>query len=299
MPVGTAGARTRISLRTILYATDFSPAAEDAGLFASELARRYESRVLALHVRPPQVYEFAPPESWPALNEASDQLADEQARHMKSLFHGVKHEILIGEGNIWKVVSALIKEKDVDLIVIGTHGRRGLGMILVGSVAEKILRRATCPVVTVGPHVQPEPVHTARLEQILCATDFSKASAAGTAYAVFLAQASQAKLDLVHVIEHPKPAEAVRCHELAEPNMQRLRDLVPADLGLASQVSFLVELGDPAEQILRTSKSLRADLIVLGVKHTGDDLSASTHLPWLTAHRVISEAPCPVLTVRG
>lgn len=278
--MGTTGARTRISPRTILYATDFSPAAGDAGRFASEHARRYESKVLALHVRPPQVYEFAPPKSWPALTEASDQLGDEQARHMKSLFHGVKREALIGEGDTWKVVSALVKEKDVDLIVIGTHGRRGLGMILVGSVAEKILRRATCPVVTVGPHVRPEPVHTARLEQILCATDFSPASAAGTAYAVFLAQASHAKLDLVHVIEHPKPADAVHCQELAESYTQRLRDLVPADSGLASQVSFLVEQGNPAEQILRVSKSRRADLIVLGVKHTGNDLSASNHLPW-------------------
>ena len=80
--MGTTGARPRVSLRTILYATDLSPATEDAGRSASELARRYESRVLALHVRPPQVYEFAPPESWPALTEASDQLADEQARRM-------------------------------------------------------------------------------------------------------------------------------------------------------------------------------------------------------------------------
>jgi nucleotide-binding universal stress UspA family protein len=218
---------------------------------------------------------------------------------MKSLFHGVEHEALIGEGDVWNMVSALVKNKEVDLIVIGTHGRRGLGMILLGSMAEKILRRATCPVITVGPHVQLEPAHTAKLGQMLCATDFSPASAAGTAYAVFLAQASQAKLDFIHVIERPKLADAVRCHQLTESYRQRLQDLVPADSGLTSQVSFLVEQGNPAEQILRASRSRRADLIVLGVKHTGDDLSASNHLPWLTAHRVISEAPCPVLTVRG
>lgn len=97
----TLDAQTRISLKNILYATDFSPVAEGAGAYANELAHRYGAKVFAVHVRAPQVYGLAPPESWPALTEAADRQAKEQGDHLKSLFQGVENEFVIGEGDTW------------------------------------------------------------------------------------------------------------------------------------------------------------------------------------------------------
>jgi nucleotide-binding universal stress UspA family protein len=295
----TVDAQTRISLKNILYATDFSPVAEAAAPFAVELARRYGSKVLAVHVRAPQVYGLAPPESWPALKDAADKLANDQSRHLTSLFRGVEHAVILGEGDIWGVVSALIKENHIDLLVIATHGRKGIEKVLLGSVAEKILRRAPCPVLTVNPHVHLEPERATQMKNILFATDFSPASQIALPYAFSLAQENQAALDLLHVLEPQKSGELVHPHDLVEATSHRLRHLIPDEADLWCEPNILVEQGDPAAQILDAAKRRQADMIVLGVKAVQGDLGAATHLPWTTAHRVICEARCPVLTVRG
>lgn len=292
-------AQTQISLKNILYATDLSPVAEAAAPLALELARRYGSKVLAVHVRAPQVFGLAPPESWPALKESSNKQAKEQSQHLASLFRGVEHAIAVEEGDIWEVVSALIEENQIDLVVMATHGRKGLEKVLLGSVAEKILRRAPCPVLTVNPHVHLEPERATQMKHILFATDFSPASQTAVAYAFSLAQENQAALDLLHVLEPGKASDLVHPQELVEITSQRLRDLIPAEAELWCEPNILVEQGDPAEQILGAAKRRQADMIVLGVKAIQGGLGATTRLPWSTAHRVICEARCPVLTVRG
>jgi nucleotide-binding universal stress UspA family protein len=292
-------AQTQISLKNILYATDFSPVAEAAAPFALELARRYDSKVLAVHVRAPRVFGLAPPESWPALKEASNKQAKDQSQHLASLFRGVEHAIAVEEGDIWEVVSALIEENQIDLVVMGTHGRKGIEKVLLGSVAEKILRRAPCPVLTVNPHVHLEPERATQMKHILFATDFSPASQIAVAYAFSLAQENLAALDLLHVLGPQKAGELVHPQELVELTSHRLRHLIPADADLWCEPNILVEQGDPAEQILVAAKRRQADMIVLGVKAIQGDLGAATRLPWSTAHRVICEARCPVLTVRG
>ena len=132
---------TRISLKNILYTTDFSPTAEEAAPYAWELAKRYGAKVIALHVRPPEVNGMVPPESWAAIHEANERQAKEQAGHLRSLFRGVENEIDVTEGGIWEVISRTIEEKKVDLVVTGTHGREGFGKMLLGSHAENIRSR--------------------------------------------------------------------------------------------------------------------------------------------------------------
>lgn len=123
---------TRISLKAILYTTDFSPTAEAAAPYAVELARRYGAKVIALHVRPPQVNGMVPPESWAAVREANELQAKKQAQHLASLTRGVKNEVEVTEGGIWDVISRTIEEKKVDLVVTGTRGREGFGKVLLG-----------------------------------------------------------------------------------------------------------------------------------------------------------------------
>lgn len=295
----TLDVQARVSVKNILYATDFSPVAEFAAPIAAELARRFGAKVLAVHVRPPQVYGLAPPESWPAIQEATDRQAEEQKNHLRGLFRGVENSVLIGEGDTWEVISALIQEKHIDLLVIGTHGRRGLEKVLLGSVAEKILRRSPVPVMTVGPHVTAEPNEIAKLRHILYATDFSPASENAASYAISLAEENQAQLDLLHVIEPRKTKEYESASEFVHACTAQLENLVPTEARNRCQPRYLVEVGDPAGEILKIAKRLKTDLIVMGVKRTEGDLGASTHLPWAIAHKIISQARCPVFTVIG
>jgi nucleotide-binding universal stress UspA family protein len=298
-PMKATAARTRIALKNILYATDFSPVAEAAAPFAAEIARRYGARVFAVHVRAPQVTGLVPPESWQVVREAEEKQATEQAEHLKSLFRGVENEVTVTEGGIWNELSKTLQKKNIDLIVIGTRGRHGLGKFLLGSEAEIILRRAHCPVLTVGPHVGPEVERAVEMKQIVYATSLSLASERPAAFAISLADENQAHLDLLHVIEPQKAGEFVHPSQPVNASLNRLRQIMTPEAALWCEPNFLVEQGDPAEQILAVAKRREADLIVLGVKGTDGDMGASAHHPWSVAHKVIAGAHCPVLTVRG
>src|ERR1700683_4438589 len=93
--------KTRIALKNILYLTDFSPVAERAAPFVGALARRYGAKVFAMHVRGPEVYGMAPPESWPVLQEAAQELSREQAERLAEVFAGVEHEAMVEQGDVW------------------------------------------------------------------------------------------------------------------------------------------------------------------------------------------------------
>jgi len=136
------------------------------------------------------------------------------------------------------------------------------------------------------------------MKRILYATTFSPASTVAAAYAISLAQENQAHLDVLHVVEAYKTGELVGAHELKTGCEQRMRTLVPEGADLWCEPNFVVEVGEPAERILAVAKEHQADMIVLGLKSTSA-LGAATHLPWATAHKIIAQAECPVLTVRG
>src|ERR1700734_1764521 len=185
-------ARSRVSLRNVLFTTDFSPVAENAALYALAFARSYKAKVHALHVRPIEIYGAAPPESWPILREATHALAEQQAAQLEHRFAEVEHEATVAEGDISDLVAEYIEKDGTDLVVMGTHGRRGVEKLLIGSVAENVLRSAKCPVLTVGPNVRVSPERAVAMKHILLAASFSPASDAAAAYAVSLAQENQA-----------------------------------------------------------------------------------------------------------
>ena len=288
----------RISLKNILYTTDFSPSAEAAAPYAWELAKRYGAKVMALHVRHVESNGMVPPEAWAALHEANEFQAKQQAAHLKTLFRGVENEVEVTQGAIWDVISRTIEEKEADLVVTGTHGREGLGKMVMGSHAENILRNSTVPVLVVGPHVRIGPEKATRMKRILFATDFSESSLAALPYAISLAEESPAELDILRVVPPHKNGELVSPSELTAAAVRLMKQLVPIEAEAWCKPHFLTEVGEPAQKILQVAERSKADLLVLGVKRVYRALGV-THIPWTIAHKVIAQACCPVFTVRS
>jgi nucleotide-binding universal stress UspA family protein len=285
-------------LKNILFPTDFSSAANGALPYAAEIARRYGAKLYTVHVLPSDTYAMTPPETWPTSVEGAMREAKQQACELLSHLEGVEAEVLVRSGDVQMVIEDVIERFRIDLVVLGTHGRTGWGKVLLGSVAETIFRQAACPVITVGPHCSADPRDGVKFHQIVFATNFSPGSLAAAPFAVSLAQEGQAKLTLLHVIEEPKSGLG-NPDQLVPPELPMLCRVVPKEAKLWCEPEFLVEEGIAANKILEIAVQKKADLIILGVHPSRGPLHADTHFPMTTAHKVISQAPCPVLTVRG
>jgi nucleotide-binding universal stress UspA family protein len=289
-------ARTRIAVKNILFATDFSPAANAAAPIAIGIARRYGAKVYGVHVNRFDDYTAAAPNAWAAMAEAAEKETKEDAGRLNEQLQGIEHEVVIGDGNIWEVMSNLIEQKEIDLIVLGTRGRTGLGKVILGSIAEQILRQSPCPVLTVGPHVNPWSDEYVKMREIVYATDLATNTPVAAPYAISLAQENQAHLVLLHVIEDPKPGDLVESPEGVNLKARKLQQLVTEQAGLWCEPTYVVEQGPAAEKILDVAKRRHTDLIVLGARPAK---GLATHLNTGTVHKVVSQATCPVLTVRG
>ena len=288
--------RTRITVKNILFATDFSAAADAALPIAIEVARRYGAKVYGVHVNRFDDYTAAAPNAWAAIAEAAEKETKEDDGRLNEQLQSIEHEVVIGEGDTWEVVSNLIEQKEIDLVVLGTRGRTGLARAILGSVAEQILRQAPCPVLTVGPHVSLWSDEYAKMREILYATDLTTDFPMAAPYAISLAQENQAHLVLLHVIEDPKVGELVKSPEVVDFKERKLQQLVTEQAGLWCDPMCIVEQGAAAEKILDVAKRRHTDLIVLGARPAR---GLATHLNIGTVHKVVSQATCPVLTIRG
>ena len=312
MKVLEVSSHAGISLKNILFATDFSEASEAALPYAAAISRRYDSQLHVAHIMSPASYiipsQPGDPVTFDSIHEAARADVGRQMEILASHLETIPHHTYVREGEVWKSLFDLIQTREIDLLVVGTRGRTGVEKLVLGSKAEEILRQAPCPVLTVGPKIGGRAKLTAiegegknlapveiSLRQIVYATDFSPESLAAAPFATSLAQEFQAKLTLLHVIEkyedigrRPRPIDIA---------LQRLEKLVPEEASLWCSPKPSVQLGPPADCILQEALESRADLIVLGVKPALGHLGAATHLPWATAHKVIAQAHCPVLTI--
>jgi nucleotide-binding universal stress UspA family protein len=284
----------RVSFKNILYATDLSKPSAQALPYALSIASKYGSTIFAVHVISSLALEVPPPTmalqaiAAQALREAKEKMAGLQ-QSMK----GIPHEIMVRKGDIWNQLSLVVRNKGIDLIVGGTHGRTGASKLLMGSIAEQIFRRAPCPVLTVGPHVSGEPRSIADIHTILYPTDFTSESLAAAPYAISLAQENQARLYLLHVVPSPE-------NDFDEALLTaRLLNLVPPEANLWCAPKAFVESGDAAQKIIELTEELAVDLIALGTKDVARLTGVATHLAMTTACKVVSQAVCPVLTIRG
>jgi len=282
-----------ITFDNILFATDFSKQSNVALPYALSIAHKYGSKVFAAHVLAPPPLGNFPTIEVQALAAQALREAHEYVKGLGPRLDGVPHETLLKKGEIWDELSAIAKEKHIDLIVLGTHGRAGVSKLLMGSVAERIFRQSTCPVLTVGPNVSGEPRSVADIHTILCPIDFTAESLAAFPYAVSLAQENQARLYLMNVV----PTPVLDYEEVSL--MARLKALVPPEAKLWCEPKAFVESGDAADKILEQTEELGVDLIVLGIRPVSTLAGTRTHLGTATAYKVVSHAICPVLSVRG
>jgi nucleotide-binding universal stress UspA family protein len=282
-----------ITFDNILFATDFSRQSNVALPFALSIAHKYGSKIFVVHVLAPPPLGNFPTIEVQALAAQALREAHEFVKELGRRLGAIPHEAQLRKGDIWDELSAIAQEKNVDLVVLGTHGRAGVSKLLMGSVAERIFRQSTCPVLTVGPNVSGEPGSIADIHTILCPIDFKAESLAAFPYAVSLAQENQARLYLMNVVSTP-----VLDYEEAA-LMARLKALVPPEAKLRCEPKAFVDSGDAADRILEQAEELGVDLIVLGIRPVSTLAGTRTHLGTATAYKVVSRAICPVLSVRG
>jgi nucleotide-binding universal stress UspA family protein len=282
---------TRLALRKVLFATDFSPVSDAALPFAVAIARRFESTIHAVHVLSPAELQPMPEAAPIALESALIQRAERQMTELLSSdgFEGVPHDGRVRKGvEIWTEIESVIESDKIDLVVLGTHGREGLKQIVLGSVAETIFRAAPCPVLVVGPKV-PKRATLPVFRDLLFATDLSPASLKALPFVQAFAEENQADMIVLHVSQEKvrgRKEQALAAESLGK----WMRELIPPKPGVEYEVQF----GSPAENILKLAADRQCDLIMLGAHHAS---SFATHLPGAVAHRIVSEAQCPVLTV--
>jgi nucleotide-binding universal stress UspA family protein len=282
---------SRRSLNNILFATDLSPAAEWALPFALELARRYHSKLYAVHVIQLDVSPAADSSQRSKVAQEQEDSKNQARRLLQEQLRDIPHELIFPRGEVWPTLSAVIGEKQADLLVASTNGRSGPKAPAFGSVAQEIFQQAPCPVLTVGPSVPSHKNVPVELKRILYATDFTFESVVAVHLAISLALEYGAQLILFHAM-----ASANSNHETA--SLQTLRDLVPFGIQLVPKPKCLVEQGDPPSCILKVASAENADMIVLGLRSAKANFSAPSPPLRSNARKIAIAAACPVLTVR-
>lgn len=296
-----------IGIRRILCPIDFSDASRHALEHAVAIAKWYESQIVALHVipvLPPPPTLFAESRADAAPDDTERQALEGQLRAWLEPADraGLKTDLLIDQGNPVPDILGRASSLPADLIVIGTHGLGGFDRLMLGSVAEKVLRKAACPVMTVPPAA----ASAARVPyaRLLCPVDFSEPSQAALQFAYSVAEESDAHITILHVIDWPADDELLvegfdvsqfrqRVEETAR---GRLEALVTEDVRVWCKPETKVDYGKPYRRILEQAEREGSDLIVIGVRGRNPlDLT----LLGSTANHVVRRAVCPVLTIRG
>lgn len=291
-----------LTLTRLLCPTDFSDVSTRAEAYAIALARHYGATLHLLHVDPPMPI-MAPYGEIPVdvrLFEVQREQAEADLAAAKARAHaaGVAVETSLTGGQPAREILARTKDGDVDLVVLGTHGRGGVEHMLLGSVAEKVLRKAPCPVLIVPPTADHADAHFSR---ILCPVDGSTASAEAVTFALSLARETDGRLILLSVVE-PMPVSG-EFGALDSDEYLRLGDAhartilsaaVPAEVREWGRIDERIAVGKASERILDTARTERADIIVMGVRGRGAiDLLAFGS----TTNDVVRRATCPVLAV--
>jgi len=302
--------------KRILIATDFSEISQRARPHALALAWHYGSEVYFVHAVPARPREPIPLEPLPKAIDRQQLDAEQQMKRFveTSAIGDITQHSVIEQGPVAGVLSSIVERENIDLLVLATHGRGGLKKLVLGSVAEEVLRLVPCPVLTVGRNAAMLAPGVSVFQRILFATDFGSGAARALPFALELAEKYRAGLTLMHMmpampILNSGPAAyggpAYLANELVsweakkkEESAAKLRQLIPAGNELAREPEYLVGTDPASEGILGAAALRSIDLIVMGANRT-PSVRTAAHVPWAVAHHIICEARCPVLTVRG
>lgn len=293
-----------IEINTVLCPVDRSEVSRRALMVGAALARWYDARLRVLEVAsaglPPAA---ASPSAVAGMTPALRRAILDELQRFAACADGVATDVVVEEGDVVTRILADASARATGLIVMGTHGRAGLPRLVAGSITEKVLRQAPCPVLTVPPGQRAVPPGPGPFKAMLCAVDFSRASLHAVEYALSLAQEADARLVIAHVIDWPNtatlspPLAAAIDESRRDYETRRLADLravVPPSAREWCRVEEVLAIGTPGRELVRIAGTQAIDLIVMGV-HGRSALNLA--LFGSTTRRVVHDARCPVLTV--
>ncbi len=298
-----------LSIRHVLSPTDFSTFSERSLRYATLLAKWSGADLTCFFVLGGPLAPLRDVSSvWEPITgdpAAMEKLEDRLLKFAEPAAQAgipVKPRVLKGEPSA--VILEEARRVPESLVVIGTHGRSGFENLVLGSVAEKVLRKASCPVLTVPREPEESPAASIPFERIVVGIDFSRSSELAFETALDFAQASSAAVTAVHVVREVPEAEAPEMVHFNVPEYRRLLErearsrLVAFVAGRdrpALRIETRILAGKPWRRLLQLAHETRADLVVLGVQGRS---TADLLLFGSTAHHLVRTAPCPVLTVR-
>lgn len=276
--------------KRIFFATDFSRQADKAFHYAAWWNRRFDGKLYSAHAIPAAYYAIDAGKIAPALRDSEIGIARKKLQRYVTKVQGNQfdHEEVVASAVPKELIREMVVSRHIDLVVMGSRGRGGLGKLTLGSVAESVLRHLNCPILICGPHCKQ---NLSKLESIVLATRMSLGSLRPMEYAVAIARQFKAQLAVTHILPHATKNKEIEAQQM-ECAAAEIERAVPSATAL--HPCYCVKDGDPAEQILRVAKERAADLIVMGVDEKG---RVADHFPWTTISQVIRMARCPILTV--
>jgi len=279
----------------VLFACEI-PVNEKAFGFALAQAREFEASLILFHAYDTLVVAGSETSGVRYYDYAA--AARNEKQHLEPLAErarkaGISCELVVRPGLPADEILAFTQERQIDRIVMGTHSPGPIGKLLVGSVAEAVLRRAPVPVFIVGPEAAEGSYRDFSTRTVLCAASLQEATAVVAAFAAELARQHHARLILQHVIRPQDRAELLAGRTLDDVEAEMMA-LVPERLQGQMEIQTVVVPGDPTEELLYQSRAQQADLIVLGA-HGASAFAAITRQG--VVYKVLAHAPCPVITL--
>jgi nucleotide-binding universal stress UspA family protein len=292
-----------VRIQRILCPVDFSEVSWKAYRYAQSMAGHYRATLVVQHVIEPGIHPCGFYSSSAPLFEDFCRLLGANGRYDLQQFvsrsGGIRPECIVQGGIAADKILSLARERAISLMVLGTHGRRGFNRLLSGSVTERILRHASCPVFTVrqsaGDSNKPDADakdDSVRIRRILCCVDLSARAGRTMKYALSLAEACHAEVTILHVLENVSgSADIAGETKTAEANLGKL---IPPATNSSIVTHLAVRQGNACQGILQFASQTQPDVIVTGVRgHHALELAVFGSFTW----RVIQLGPCPVLAV--
>jgi len=297
-----------MQIKLILCPIDFSEFSIRAYHYALSLAEHYRAKLVAQHIVELWRYPYADfvastgdyAEFCRVLREGgTEQLEKFVKNHTRDK---IQPELVVHQGVAPDCILSLAQKRETDLIVMGTHGRRGYDRLVLGSVTNRVMRTAACPVLAIcrppresvaaDMDAEKEWGHVHHLSRILFCTDFSENSERALNYAISATEEYDAELTLLHVLEEiPSPAKT---EEAIATATEQLDKLIPQEERKTLKIKTAVRMGKPYQQIIQLALEAQIDMVTMGVRGRGAlDLAVFGS----TTYRVLQLGPCPVLAV--
>lgn len=294
-----------ISFKKILVPVDFSEPSKKAVTYGLSLAEQFDAKLIIAHIVPESTaLMYAFPTEFTEVEKEQHAKAKQVINNLVPADRavGLNLQTIVKIGNVEAELLGIVKDEAIDLVVLGTHGRRRLGRWFIGSVTEHMLRKVPVPVLTVS-HLEQEghDIGFVSLKRILYANDLSESSITGFQHAIEIARAGGATLTVMHAIDDEDrllwgPAWMAHLDraKLVEQIRNRLDELVEQAKPSEIQIETLVVEGKPFRKILEVAEKYGTDLIVLNLQSKS---VLERALLGSTAERVVRLASVPVLSV--